>query len=339
MVAARKRMLLLTAAEVAQLIDMEGAILASTKAFTLTTTGQAITPVRHAVDLGIDNAVTLFMPGFFPTERVLGLKVGSLIPTNSKRGLPATICTILLIDPATGEAAAILEATWLSALRTGAGVGAATRALARQDAATATMIGAGGMAYHMVEAVLTVCPNLTRMIIWNRTAERGAELKRKVSADFGKRCDFELVDNLEQAVRAADIVTACTSSMTPVVHGRWIRPGTHVNLAGAHGRTMREGDDDLIRRAVVVMVDKLDAASASGEIAIPLENGDLPRSKLREIGMVFAGQSIGRASTNDITVFKSVGIAAQDLATAALVVERALQRKIGSVFDLRAKTL
>jgi ornithine cyclodeaminase len=304
-IAPRTPMLLLTASDVAHLIDMEGAIAASTKAFVLTATGQAITPVRHAIDLGSGHAVTLFMPGFLPTEQVLGLKVGSLIESNSERGLPATLCTILLLDPTTGAAKALLEATWLTALRTGAGIGAATRTLARSDVKTATMIGAGGMAFHAVQAMLTACPTLTRVAIWNRTTERGRSLQQTLSASFRERCEA------------------------------WVRPGTHVNLAGAHGCTMREGDDELIRRATVVTVDRIDAASASGEIAIPLDSGILARTKLKEIGAVVTGESHGRQSALDITVFKSVGIAAQDLATAALVLEQALQHKKGTVFDLR----
>jgi ornithine cyclodeaminase len=334
-IAPRTPMLLLTASDVAHLIDMEGAIAASTKAFVLTATGQAITPVRHAIDLGSGHAVTLFMPGFLPTEQVLGLKVGSLIESNSERGLPATLCTILLLDPTTGAAKALLEATWLTALRTGAGIGAATRTLARSDVKTATMIGAGGMAFHAVQAMLTACPTLTRVAIWNRTTERGRSLQQTLSASFRERCEFEVANDLEQAIHAADIVTACTSSIDPLVRGAWVRPGTHVNLAGAHGCTMREGDDELIRRATVVTVDRIDAASASGEIAIPLDSGILARTKLKEIGAVVTGESHGRQSALDITVFKSVGIAAQDLATAALVLEQALQHKKGTVFDLR----
>lgn len=330
-------MLLLTASDVADLIDMEGAIAASTKAFVLTATGQATTPVRHAIELGCGGAFTLFMPGFLPTEHILGVKVGSLIPSNSEHGLPATLCTILLLDPTTGAAKALMEATWLTALRTGAGIGAATRTLARTNVTTATMIGAGGMAFHAVEAMLTARPTLSRVNIWNRTIERGRSLQQLLSTSFKERCEFAVADNLQQAIEAADIVTACTSSIEPLLRGDWVRPGTHVNLAGAHGGTMREGDDALIRRAAIVTVDKLDAASASGEIAIPLASGILSPAKLNEIGRVITGESPGRRTSSDITLFKSVGIAAQDLATAALVLERALQHKKGTLFELRPR--
>jgi ornithine cyclodeaminase/alanine dehydrogenase-like protein (mu-crystallin family) len=327
--------LLLTAADVEELIDMEGAITASNKAFTLSASGRATIPIRHAIDLGYDNAVTLFMPGFLPSEKLLGLKVGSLIQCNVARNLPASLCTIVLFNMATGAAAAVIEATWLTALRTGAGIGAATRALARSDARIAAMIGAGGMAYHSIEAMITARPALTRILIWNRTLARGRALRDKIAARFGKRCEFVLADDLEQAVRSADIVTACTSSVSPLVQGAWLRPGTHINLAGAHGRTMREGDDELIARAAIVTVDKLDAASASGEIAIPIKTGVLAPDKLREIGMVIDEKCKGRKSAADITVFKSVGIAAQDLVTAAMIVERAFRQKRGTMFKLR----
>src|SRR5215207_7263984 len=156
------------------------------------------------------------------------------------------------------------------------------------------MLGAGGMAYHLVEAMLTACPTLQAVALHNRTRERAIVLRNRLLSAFGNRCSFEISDSPQDAMRDADIITACTSSDMPILSGDWVKEGAHVNLAGAHGRTMREADDSLMQRAALVAVDKQDAAVASGEIAIPLERGVLASSKLVEIGAIINGQVAGR---------------------------------------------
>jgi ornithine cyclodeaminase len=234
-----------------------------------------------------------------------------------------------MFDPLTGRAEALIEATWLTALRTGAGVGAATRALARTDSVCAAMLGAGGMAFHMVEAMLAACPSIREVAVWNRTAERAGRLVNALQRELGRRATFRHAADADEAVARADVVSVCTSSAEPVLRGAWIREGTHVNLAGAHGAAMREGDDDLARRAAVVTADRRESALASGELALALASGAIRLDQVLDIGSVLSGAAPGRRSAADVTWFKSGGIAAQDLVTAQVVLRRARELGLG----------
>lgn len=322
-------MLILTSDMVNGLIDMHTAVNASATAFILVSDGRAVVPTRHQIGLDARGSVSFFMPGYVADNGVLGIKVGSLAVGNAERGLPSSFSTVLLLDKTTGQAAALIEATWLTSVRTGAGLGAATRALARPDSRVAAMIGAGGMAFHIVEAMLTACPGVNEVRLWNRSPARAEELREKLASSFGERCQTIVESELERAVREADVVSCCTATEAPLIRGDWVAPGTHVNLAGAHGPAMREGDDTLLHNAAVRTVDKLDAALASGELALAIAAGAARVESFLEIGAVLSGDRPGRRSPQDITWFKSVGIAAQDLVTAAAVLEAARRNEAG----------
>lgn len=328
-------MLILTAADVKSVISMAEAVEASAEAFRLVADGKAMVPARHhfAIDDGF-GSVALVMSGFLPSAAALGVKIASLFPDNYRRGIAATNSTILLLDPQTGELLCLMEGAWLTALRTGAGVGAAIRWLAREDCATFGLLGAGGMAYHQVEAALAVRPSLRRVLIWNRTAARAEALVAELRQDFPDRATFAVVASAEAAVREADIVTASTAAIEPVICGAWVRPGTHVNVIGAHGRDMRESDDDLIRMSAVRAVDMHAAAMASGELLRPIAAGAATKDDFVDVGAVALGRVAGRQTRDEVTWFKSGGIAAQDLTTAKLVHQAALARGLGTPFSL-----
>ena len=195
-------MLVLTADDVKACIDMTRAIEASAEAFTITTSGGALVPVRHQIPLS-DDSVGFFMPGYIAEIPAFGLKIGCMCFSNLKLGLPSTFCTIVLIDPATGLTLSLIEATWLTNLKTGAGTGVATDLLARPDCATYAILGAGGIAYHQVEGVLAVRPSIQRVILWNRTTSKAHELAAELKSSLGGGASFEVSESAEAAVRAA----------------------------------------------------------------------------------------------------------------------------------------
>ena len=328
-------MLVLNAGDVESCIDMTRAIDASSIALAMLVDGRAEVPVRHHIGLGHDDpSVALFMPGFLPDLGVLGLKVAALIGANPGRGLPTTPCVMGLIDPTTGFFDALIESTWLTNVKTGGGTGVATNLLARQDAATYAVLGAGSIAYHQVEGVLTVRPSIKRVLLWNRTRARADTLCATLNADFSDRAAFEVCDDAAAAVSEADIVTACTSSREPVVVGAWVKPGTHVNLVGAHGSEMREGDDGLLAKTAIAAVDKIEGAQVSGDVAIAIAAGVRGRDDFIDIGRIVLGRDRGRETADQITWYKSVGNAAQDLVTAKYVLDEARKRGLGQTIEL-----
>jgi ornithine cyclodeaminase/alanine dehydrogenase-like protein (mu-crystallin family) len=327
--------LILTDPDVRRSIDMRDAIEASAEAFILVAEDRAAVPPRHQVTVDAESgALSLFMPGFLSTPGGLGVKVVSFFPGNARRGVPPTHAAILLLDTDTGAPEVFMEATWLTSLRTGAGTGAATRWLARDDSRTLAVLGTGGLAYHQVEAVLTVRPLIDSVLLWNRTPARADDLADRLRAGGARERTVQVMATPERAVAAADIVVACTSARDPVVRGAWVRPGAHVNLVGAHGADMREGDDVLLLRSVVRAVDMLEAATQSGELRRPLAGGIADARAFVEVGAIGAGRSPGRRGRDEITWFKSVGIAAQDLATARRVLVRARNLGLGSEIAL-----
>ena len=328
-------MLVLNAGDVEACIDIERAIEASATALAMLVEGRAEVPVRHHIGLGHDDpSVALFMPGFLPDLGVLGLKIATLVGANPGRGLPTTPCVMGLIDPATGFFAALMESTWLTNVKTGGGTGVATNLLARGDAAIYAVLGAGSIAYHQVEGVLAVRPSISRVVLWNRTRARADTLCARLRADFGDRAAFEVSDDAATAVSSADIVTACTSASEPVVLGAWVEPGTHVNLVGAHGAEMREGDDALLAKTSIAAVDKIEGARVSGDVAMAIAAGVRDEDGFVDVGRIVLGNERARDSNDEITWYKSVGNAAQDLVTAKYVLDEARKQGLGQTIEL-----
>lgn len=325
-------MRILSKADVQRAMDMASCIEVNARAFAAVSTGRATVPVKQHITVeGQTDAVALYMPGYLPHAQALGAKIVSVFPGNREKGLPTTVGVIMLISAETGAPVAVMDGTWLTSLRTGAGTGVATRLMARPDSKVLTLVGAGGMGFHQVEAVLAV-REIELVQIWNRTPARAEELAAEVRR-LGA-AQVEVVTDLERSVTGADIVVASTAAATPVVLGEWVRPGTHVNLIGAHGADMREGDDELLRRSSIRAVDKFDSAAYAGELRIPLAAGVVTPEHFVEVGAIAAGLTPGRRHPAEITWFKSVGLAAQDMACAAAVLQRAEELNLGLVAEL-----
>lgn len=306
-------------AELRRRIDMPAAIAAVRRGFVALHRGRARVPVRTPVDGA--HGVTLFMPGVVdpgPDEPgALGLKVVSVRPGNRSRGLPAIHGVIVLVDPVTGIPAAAMDARWLTALRTGAATGVATDVLARRDAAVLGVVGAGAQARCQIEAVAAV-----RTLAEVRIASKGGESARRLAADLAGSGVAEVVRavaDARTAVADADVVVTVTDSPTPVLGGGDVAAGAHVNAVGGYTTAMQELPLGLVARATRVVVDARDAALAeAGDITEPLARGVITLDDLVELGAVAAGDAPGRESPRDLTVFKSVGNAVEDLVVARL---------------------
>jgi ornithine cyclodeaminase/alanine dehydrogenase-like protein (mu-crystallin family) len=288
----------------------------------------AIAPPRHhhAVSLdGRPEATLLLMPAWEAREpgspfagRYMGFKSVTVYPDNGARGLPAVIGTYVLMSAETGEPLAVMDATRLTAWRTAAASALASRYLSRPDAARLTMAGAGALAPFLVRAHASVRP-IREVTVWNRSRPRAEAVVAEL-AQAGIAA--AVADDLEAAVAGADIVSTATLSSEAVVRGAWLEPGTHLDCVGAFKPTMRETDDEAVRRARIFVDTRAGAFGEAGDILQPIAAGVIGKDAvLGELAGLCRGAVQGRASGEEITLFKSVGASIEDLAAAVAVYE------------------
>jgi ornithine cyclodeaminase len=284
-------------------------------------------PLRHhhVVPQAGADAMILLMPAWTATreavaepsvESFLGCKIVTMFPDNAKVERPSIYGTYMLMSGATGAPLAVMDGTTLTAWRTACASALAASYLAREDASHLVMIGAGALAPHLVRAHASVRP-IKKVTLWNRTR------RRAVQAAFGLAVggiETEVTDDLEAAVRAADIVSCATISATPLVRGKWLKKGAHVDLVGAYTPKMREADDDAIKKARVYVDTHAGATKEAGDIVQPLKSGVLKKESIHgDLFGLCREEARGRTGNMQITLFKSVGTAIEDLAAAMLV--------------------
>ena len=321
------QMRILSEADVRQAVDMPAAIDAMRDAFSVLSSGQATVPIR--LGLETEFGVSLFMPAHMKSSGQAGAKVVSVNPGNVTKGLPVIHAVVLVMDPVTGRPLALMDGTWLTALRTGAIGGLAAQVLSRKDSSVVALFGAGVQARTQLEAVRCV-----RDIQEVRVVSLSGTSAQQLASELEGVTALGLSDP-SIAIAGADIVIAATSSTTPVFKGCQIDPGTHVTGVGSFTTDMREVDAELITRARVV-VDQRDAIlDEAGDIVGPIRDGVVDESIMHaEIGEILLGEKEGRRDSEQITFFKSVGNAVQDLAVASLVLEVAEREDLGVVVDL-----
>lgn len=272
---------------------------------------------HHAIPRDGADATVLLMPAWTGAGRggFVGVKIVSVFPDNAAKGLPSVLGTYLLMDGETGTPVAALDGTRLTLWRTAAASALAARHLARPDARRMVMVGAGALAPFLIRAHASVRP-IADVTIWNRNPERASRL----AADLAREgLPAAATEDLEAAVRGADLVSCATLSSAPLVRGAWLRSGAHLDLVGAFNLAMREADDDALRRACVY-VDTPAARTEGGDVALALGSGAIASADIK--GDLFAlcrGEASGRVRPDEITAFKSVGAALEDLAAAMLV--------------------
>ncbi|MBA3415618.1 MAG: ornithine cyclodeaminase [Chloroflexia bacterium] len=330
-------MLALTRADVRRLVPMPDAIELMKRAFAELSAGRTVSPLRTVIPIEARHGDALFMPAHVPAMDALGLKVVSVFKDNPAKGLPVIHALVCLIDSETGQPLAIMDGTYLTALRTGAVSGAATDLLARSDSRTLVAVGAGAQGATQIAAVCAVRP-IERIIAVDLFPEALERLRGILAGDWPDLLNrLETSGNADAAVRQADIVCTATTSKTPVFADASIRPGTHVNAVGAYTPEMQELPAGLVMRATVT-VDAVEPALAeAGDLIIPLQQGLVDVGHFsRELGMVVAGTVPGRRDDAEVTLFKSVGNAVQDVVVARRAYDRATAGGTGTPLDLGA---
>jgi len=309
-------------------LPMRQAIEAMKGAFAQLSTGQADVPLRVALDVPRHNGVTLFMPAYLSVDDQMAVKIVSVFNDNPARGLPLIHALVVVVDATTGSPAAVMDGTALTALRTGAASGAATDLLARQDAHTAAVFGAGAQGRTQLEAVCAVRPIREAWVydvIPQQAAAYADEMSQRLSLPVS------VAETPAQAVRQADVICTATTASSPVFDDGDVRPGTHINAVGAYTPQMQEVPPETVLRARVVIDHREASLAEAGDLLIPLQQGLIAEAHIyAELGEIAAGHKPGRASPDEITLFKSVGVAVQDVAAASAVLEAAQRLGLGT---------
>ncbi|MCU7376531.1 ornithine cyclodeaminase family protein [Paucibacter sp. O1-1] len=277
-------------------------------------------PPRHvhsiAGDQGQGLLTTLIMPAWLP-GRYLGIKTVNIAPGNTALGLPGLFSSYLLYDASTGRPLASIDGNEITSRRTAAASALAASRLARPDARSLLVVGAGRVAALLPEAYRAVLPSIERVRVWTRRPEAAAAL----AGQLGAGIDIEAVPDLARAVAEADIVSCATLATEPLIRGEWLRPGSHLDLIGSFTPAMREADDACFAGASL-WVDTDEALRKSGDLLQPLASGVIGAADVRGDLAALCRLRSGRTSANERTVFKSVGSALEDLAAAMLVYEQ-----------------
>lgn len=320
-------MITLSIDELKSILTMPAAIDLVDKAMITTSKGGATLPLRTAMPLDAPNMLGS-MPGALSDPPCFGTKLISLYPGNPEHGHSSHLGLMVLFEREFGTPTALMDAGILTAMRTAAASAVATRALARQDATVLAIIGTGEQALFHV-ASITAVRDITELRLAGRTPERAQEFAQKVSRKYP---DLKVVasKNAQEAVRGADIVCTVTSSRETVLQGAWIDAGTHVNAVGASIPIMREIDEDMVVQASLFVDYRPSVLVQAKDVIEAIKAGKITEDHIvAEIGEVLDGKSRGRETAEEITLYRSMGVAAQDLICAHFVMEQAKKLGIG----------
>src|SRR5213596_266294 len=297
--------LFLNEEQVREHLHMDELIPAMEKALIDFSAGKVVQPVRSVITVDPPGGFMGLMPAL---SDGLGVKIVTFYPPNAERGMPTHMATIFLAEPGTGEPLAVMDGRLITEMRTAAVSAVATKLLARVNTKVLTILGSGVQARSHLEA-LRLVREFTEVRVWSpRNADR-----------FAREFRLHAAASAEEAVRGADVIVVATSATTPVLRGEWLAPGAHINAVGATRPNWRELDDEVLRRATIYV--------ESREAALK-ESGDMMAASKEpvEIGEVIAGKQAARTSADGITLFKSVGVAAEDVAAADLVYKKETER-------------
>ena len=325
-------MLVISENEVKDLLDLDELIAALEQAHVQFSAGRVVMPVRLVVPLPEIQGRISAMPAFMSEGQALGIKIISYFRDNPKQGLPPILATISLYSADTGKLLVLMDGVYITAIRTACASAVATKALARAETPVLGILGAGTQARTHIRAVSRV-RSVERVLIWSPSKVNAIYVREELEDELG--LPIQPQESAEAVVRGADILTAVTDSAEPVLDAGWLKPGVHINAVGSHRPDAREMGSDTVKRATVV-VDSLDAVNTEcGDILLALKEGAITPDHVRgEIGEVLAGAKPGRTGADEITMYKSVGIAAQDVAAASLVYRRALEKGAGTEVEM-----
>jgi len=324
---------LLSRKDIESIFTMKMCMEAVERAFADLASGNAVMPQRTPIGVPDKQGIALFMPAYIKSLGALGAKVVSVYKDNAaKHNLPTVLGMIILLDDETGFPLALMDGGYLTAMRTGAVSGVATQYMARPEGRVAAIFGTGVQAFTQVLAVHEARP-LTRLLAYSidpKDARR--KFADRITAQTGLK--VELADDAAAAVRESDIVILATSASTPVVAGDWFKPGTHINGIGSHAPKMRELDTLTVQKSRIICDQTIACKAEAGDFIIPAEAGEWAWDRVAgDLGEVILGRVAGRTSREEITLFKSVGLAVQDMSAARSVYNEAVKKGIGTEFQ------
>lgn len=320
----------LSYADVVKLLPMHECIAVVERALVTTARGGAVNPLRMAVWQPDRSGLIGVMPGVLDEPKSLGIKVVTIFPGNHGTGRDSHQGVVMLFDTTHGEPLVVIDAASITAIRTAAASAVATRALARPDAGDLAIFGSGVQAATHLEAMRAV-RRLRRVRVWSRNREHA----RAFAAQHPSMDAVELVATAREAALGADILCTCTAAREPVLEGAWLSPGAHVNAVGACFASARELDTAAVARARLIVDRTESALNEAGDFLIPKREGAFGDDHIAgELGEVLLGRVPGRRAPDEITLFKSLGIAIEDLAAAHHVYERAIATNTGTIVTL-----
>ena len=320
-------MLVLSEKEVRSLIDVEELIQALERAYIQFSTGKAVMPVRLVVPLPEIKGRITSMPAYLGEDKALGMKVVTYFPENPKQGLPIILATVFLYSTESGKLLAVMDGTYVTAIRTACISAVATRALANPETPVLGVLGAGVQARAQIRTLCKV-RKIREIKVYDVLEKSVQSLKEELEPEVGIK--IEAVETAEQAIRNVDLLVTVTTAKEPIVRVDWLKPGVHINAIGSHRPDLREIDGATMKRAKV-FVDSREAILAEcGDVLLAIKEGAITEGHIAaEIGEVLAGKKAGRTNAGAITLYKAVGIAIQDVATAKLIYQTAVEKKVG----------
>jgi ornithine cyclodeaminase/alanine dehydrogenase-like protein (mu-crystallin family) len=321
----------LRGAEVRNLLPMAECVDLMHRTMIAVSEGRVVLPLRSILVMPADRGMMGMMPGYLADPECFGVKLVSLIPRNIPPLYSSHLGLVLLFEAQHGRPVALLDAAEITAIRTAAASGLATRLLARSDASDLAILGAGEQARSHLEAMLTVRA-LRRVRVWARDGDKAKLFATEEGARH--RIVIETVAGVREAVAGADIVCTTTKAREPILHGEWLAPGVHLNVVGSSIAGAAEIDTAAVIKARFFVDRRESTINEGGEYLRALNSGAItPEHILGEIGEVANGSKIGRSSALDVTLYKSLGIAPQDLAAAHYVLQKARAAGVGQVID------
>jgi ornithine cyclodeaminase len=324
--------LLLSEKDVRAVLSMDDLIPAMEAALDQFSGGGVRQPLRTIVDVGDGHAFYGVMPAFMRHPPALGTKLVSVYHGNAAMGLPSHLATIVLHDPETGALQAVMDGRYITEARTAAVSAASAKHLALPAARVLAVLGSGVQARSHIEA-LTRVRTFEEIRVWGRDAGRVRALVDELGN--GIKARMTAADSPRAAAAGADVIALVTASREPVLTRAWVRDGAHICAVGACRPDQREMDTELVRAARVFVDSRVGALAEAGDIVIPIREGAIDASHIAgELGDVFGGRTPGRQNDGEITIFKSLGMAAEDVAAARLALDRASERGLGRGFVL-----
>ncbi len=327
--------LLLTEEDVSQLLSMDEVMEVVESAFREKGLGHAQMPAKVYLFYNKYDGDLRAMPSYLEELDISAVKVVNVHPKNRERyDLPTVMAIIALIDPKNGAPLAIMGGTLITDMRTGAAGGVAAKYLAGEDSEVVGLVGAGAQARTQLMALLSLYDEIQEVRVWSRTKSTREAYVTEMKSEYGNVRRMVAVEEVRDAVEGADIVVTTTPSREPLVRNQWVEDGMHFTCIGADAPGKEELDPEILTRAKII-VDDWEQASHSGEINVPLSQGIISREDVfGDIGEVVAGSKPGRASSQEITVFTSTGLAVQDAVTANLAYKKAVAQGIGRALNI-----